>query len=130
MHTVNNEILNVDIKPNTWLTIDRKWQDSDTISIEYSFVLRFEEVDCYAPNIAALCYGPVVLVCNKMTNFVGDMEHPAEWLEPIQKDGYSYAFLTKPGHVKPFGHLTREFYPYYEVPEMEWYYMYNRIEKE
>ena len=75
----------------------------------------------------ALSYGPVVLVCDKMTLFTGDTEHPETWIEPIEKAGYSFAFRTKPGHVKPFGHLTREFYPYYEVPEMEWYYMYNRI---
>ena len=128
--SINSEILNIDIKPNTWLTIERNWQDGDTITIEYFFVLRFEAVDSYAPNVAALCYGPIVLVCNKMTYFTGSMEHPSEWMEPFQKDGYSYAFRTKPGHVKPFGHLIREFYPYYEVPELEWYYMYNRIEKE
>ena len=32
--------------------------------------------------------------------------------------------------VLPFGNLTREFNPYYEVPELEWYYIYNRIESE
>ena len=45
------------------------------------------------------------------------------------KEGYSFSFRTKPGHVKPFAHLTRDFYPYYEVGEREWYYMYNRIEE-
>ncbi|RKI82276.1 hypothetical protein D7V90_11680 [bacterium 1xD42-87] len=114
-------------EPNTWLTLEREWKDGDEIEIQYEFVLRFQAVDDYAPEIAALVYGPVVLVCDKMTLFAGDMEHPKAWIQPIQKDGYSFAFCTKPGHVKPHAHLTREFYPYYEVPEMEWYYMYNRI---
>lgn len=127
---VNGEIFQADAEPDTWLRIKRNWRDGDTIEIEFAFVLRFQAVDHYAPNVAALCYGPVVLVCSKMTDFTGDMANPQEWLEPIQKDGYSFAFCTKPGHVKPFQHLTREFYPYYEVPAMEWYYMYNRIDNE
>lgn len=127
---VNDEILSIDSKPDTWLTIERCWQEGDFVEIDYSFVLRFETIDEYAANVAALCYGPVVMVCDKMTLFTGDLSNPNEWLEPIQKDGYSFAFRTKPGHVKPFGNLTREFYPYYEVPELEWYYMYNRIESE
>ena len=93
------------------------------------FVLRFESVDSYAPEVAALVYGPIVLACNKMTLFDGDRENPEEWIEPIQKDGYSFAFRTKPGHVKPYEHLTREFYPYYEIPQMQWYYMYSRFTK-
>ena len=56
---------------------------------------------------------------------------PNEWasLNRCWKEGYSFSFRTKPGHVKPFAHLTRDFYPYYEVGEREWYYMYNRIEE-
>ena len=124
---VNGEPVDACALPNTWLTLERIWKDGDEIEISYEFILRFQAVDSYAPDVAALVYGPVTLVCDKMTLFAGDMEHPETWIEPVQKDGYSWAFRTRPGHVKPFGHLTREFYPYYEVPEMEWYYMYNRI---
>lgn len=124
---VNGEKLQAAVKPNTWLSVERCWEDGDTVTIEYEFRLRFERVDAYAPDVAALCYGPIVMVCDKMTLFAGDLDHPEDWLEPIQKDGYSFAFRTKPGHVKPYEHLTRDFYPYYEVPEMEWYYMYSRF---
>ena len=127
---INGKAAEVEAVPNTWVVLERDWKDRDVIEIDYAFVLRFEAVDSYAPQVAALCFGPLVLVCNKMSLFAGDMEHPQEWIEPIQKDGYSFAFRTKPGHVKPHRHLTRDFYPYYEVPEMEWYYMYNKIEKE
>lgn len=124
---VNGELQPAAAKPNTWLELRRRWKDGDVITIEYEFSLRFLPVDAYAPDVAALCYGPLTLVCDKMTLFDGDLFHPEDWLVPIQKDGYSFAFRTKPGHVKPFEHLTRDFYPYYEVPEMEWYYMYNRF---
>ncbi len=117
-------------EPNTWLEIDRRWENGDCVELSFEFLLRFAPVDAYAPEIAALCYGPLTLVCNKMTVFEGDIERPQDWIEPVQKDGYSFAFRTKPGHVVPFPHLTREFYPYYEVPQMEWYYMYNRVKAE
>lgn len=127
---VNGEVVDIPMIPNTWAVLERNWKDQDVIEIDFGFVLRFEAVDSYAPEVAALCFGPLVLVCNKMTLFAGDMKNPQEWIEPIWKEGYSFAFRTKPGHVKPFGHLTRDFYPYYEVPAMEWYYMYNKIEKD
>lgn len=124
---INGHICDVKAEPNTWMMIKRGWKNEDVIEIEYEFKLRFEAVDEYSPEIVALCYGPIVMVCNKMTVFIGDVKSPEKWMEPIQKDGYSFAFRTKQGHVKPYEHLTREFYPYYEVPEMEWYYMYNRV---
>lgn len=127
---INGERAAVAAEPNTWAVLERSWKDQDVIEIDFTFVLRFEAVDSYAPEVAALCYGPLVLVCNKMTLFTGDMAHPEEWLEPVWKEGYSFAFRTKPGHVKPRSSLTRDFYPYYEVPMMEWYYMYNKILKE
>ena len=65
-----------------------------------------------------------------MSLFEGNLERPQDWIEPVQIDGYSFGFRTKPGHVKPYAHLTRTFYPYYEVPEKEWYYMYNRFVQE
>lgn len=124
---VNGEKVEIKAEPNTWLVLKRQWKDMDTITIEFEFPLYFKPVDQYAPDVAALCYGPLVLVCDKMALFKGEMEHPEKWLVPIQKNGYSFAFRTKPGHVKPFEHQTREFYPYYEVPQMHWYYMYNRF---
>ena len=56
-------------------------------------MLRFQPIDNYAPQIAALVYGPIVLVCNKMTYFVGDMQHPETWIKPVQKDGYSLSLI-------------------------------------
>lgn len=124
---VNGALLDAAAKPDTWIALERCWKDGDRVEIEYEFVLRFESVDSYAPEVAALCYGPLTMVCDKMTLFEGNMEKPEEWMEPVQKDGYSFAFRTKPGHVKPFAHLTRDFYPYYEVGAMEWYYMYTKV---
>ena len=125
---VNGQAVEAPMEPDTWLVLEREWKDGDEIVISYEFTLRFESPDEKSPEVTALCYGPLVMACDKMTLFSGDRNDPGSWLEPIQKDGYSFAFRTKPGHVKPYAHLTREFYPYYEVPGMEWYYMYVRVE--
>ncbi|MDO4293577.1 MAG: glycoside hydrolase family 127 protein [Eubacteriales bacterium] len=124
---INGQTVDAAALPNSWLVLERTWQEQDVVEIDFAFTLRLEAADAYSPRVAALCYGPLVLVCNKMSLLDADMAHPEEWLEPIEKEGYSFAFRTKPGHVKPFHRLVREFYPYYEVPEKEWYYMYNRF---
>ncbi len=102
----------------TWASgANRIWVNGEAVAITV------------CPHEWASLNRPLTLVCDKMTLFEGDIKHPSDWIEPVQKEGYSFAFRTKPGHVKPFAHLTRDFYPYYEVGEREWYYMYNRIEK-
>ncbi len=125
--TINGVTQEVAIEPDTWLTVENQWKEGDVIDIEFGFTLRFESVDTYAPEVVALCYGPLVLVCDEMTVFKGDVNNPSQWIKPIQKDGYSYAFRTEKGHVSFYDHLTRDFYPYYEVGPMDWYYMYNKI---
>ena len=115
--------------PGTWLKLHREWKEGDRIEIHFPFSLHFEKADEYSPDIAALMYGPLVLVSDKMTVFKGDMENPEQWIKPSWREGYSYCFETLPGHVKGYDWLTRKFYPYYEVPELEWYYMYSRLEE-
>lgn len=127
---VNGEILDTEIIPGTWMTLHRSWKEGDIIEIHFPFMLHFEKIDEYSPDVAALMYGPLVLVCDKMTVFQGDVENPDHWIKPSWKEGYSYCFETLPGHVKGYNWLTRTFYPYYEVPELKWYYMYNRFETE
>lgn len=124
---INEEKQNVPIAPDNWATIEREWQEGDEIRISFEFILRFVSADSKSPNVKAICYGPITLVCNKMTLFTGDTDNPSSWIDEAQIDGYSYAFITKKGHVKPYEHLVREFYPYYEVGENDWYYMYNRF---
>ena len=124
---INEEKVFTEIRPNKWIQLKREWHDGDEIIIHFPFSLRFEPVDSFAKDVVALSFGPLTMVCNKMTLFEGNLKHPENWMEPIQKDGYSFAFRTKPGCVKPYENLTRDFYPYYEVPAMEWYYMYNRV---
>ena len=51
---INKEKVNTSILPDTWLTLEREWKEGDEIIISFEFVLRFESVDSYAPEVAAL----------------------------------------------------------------------------
>ena len=78
-------------------------------------------------DIAALRYGPFVLAAESMTLLKGDVNNPDTWIRPAA-DEYC-VFETDPGHAGGYESIKRRFKPYYSIPEMEWYYMYNRIIK-
>ena len=122
---INGENTGLAPQPNTWLTIDREWHDGDTVTMALPYALSFKAVDPQHPNVVALCYGPLVLCCDEMTVLVGDRAHPEEWLKPVEDQ--ENTFRTLPGHSGFYHHICRTFKPYYTVPTMEWYYMYNRI---
>lgn len=122
---VNGELLDTSALPNAWAVLSREWNDGDIVEINYPFALYFRAVDEANPDIAALSYGPLVLVADKMTLFTGDAAAPSDWIHPVQ--GQPYTFVSDKGHVAGYAHLTRVFRPYYQVGEMQWYYMYNRI---
>ncbi len=122
---INGQAETVEAKPDTWGVIDRLWTDGDTVSIDFPFRLHFTPVDSHNPDIAALSYGPVVLVADEIALFKGDIAAPETWIRPVKDE--PMAFETLPGHVGGYDFITRKFTPYYRVGEMKWYYMYNRV---
>ncbi len=126
---VNGHAIKTPILPNQWLEVQVQGEKTE-IRLDFEFCLAFRPADQYDTSLVALNYGPLTLVCNKMSVLSGDTAHPEEWIVPVCKEGYSFAFETKPGHVLPYEWIKRSFYPYYEVPEMQWYYMYNRIRRD
>ncbi|MBQ6398830.1 MAG: glycoside hydrolase family 127 protein [Clostridia bacterium] len=122
---VNGELQEAVAAPNTWLTLDRVWKDGDEITLSLPYRLRFRAVDPEHPNVVALVWGPLALCCDEMTVLVGDQAHPEEWIQPVP--GEKNVFRTLPGHSGYYHQICRTFRPYYTVPLMTWYYMYNRI---
>ncbi|WP_040952008.1 beta-L-arabinofuranosidase domain-containing protein [Gorillibacterium massiliense] len=122
---VNGEVVECRIVPGEWAKVNRVWQDGDLVEVEFPYSLYFKAVDARNPDIVALNYGPLVLVADKMTQFIGDVDHPEDWIHPVESEAFT--FITDKGHVAGYDFLTRRFTPYYTVGEMTWYYMYNRI---
>lgn len=125
---INDRPENTPCIPGEWVIVRREWNNGDKVRIKFPFQLRFTAVDIINKDIVALSCGPIVLCTDKMGVLTGDMENPERWIKRKEADGYLYE--TEKGHVKGYNHLTRVFKPYYEVPAMEWYYLYNRLESD
>jgi len=125
---VNGRLVDAAALPDTWLTLDREWQDGDLVDVTFPFRLRFSAVDQAHPDLVALSYGPITLVSEDMTILVGDREHPEAWIKPVP--GCEMTFETDRGHTGQYEFITRRFSPYYTYPEDKWYFMYNRIHPE
>lgn len=123
--SINGEKQALDIRPDTWLKVDRDWHDGDKLIFDFPYALAFSPVDAINSNIVALTYGPLALVSDEMTLLVGDVNRPEDWLKPVE--GSFATFDTLPGHAGKQLFLTRRFSPYYQIGPMTWYFMYNRI---
>ena len=118
---VNNKSLSGNWKPGQWGEITRTWTEGDIAEIAFPLHLYFLPVDEYHPNLAALMYGPVVLVADRPGPLSGDMKDPSSWILPVSSQ--PLVFHTK-GQID-----KRKFRPYFNYKEGERYYMYNIIKR-
>jgi DUF1680 family protein len=123
---VNGEEWPVVENDQGWFEISRTWKDEDLIELDYEFTLNFVPVDKVHENIAALRYGPLVLVSNTMALLKGDIKNPEAWIHPVPNE--YCVFETELGHTGCYNSIKTRFKPYYSVPAMEWYYMYFKTE--
>ena len=112
---VNGKTVSAKSPPNTFLTINRRWHDGDTLTATFPVPLRFEPVDAQTPHLAALMYGPLMLVAlaNDEVHLHGDQSRPADWIHLQSKN--SMTFQTQNGNVlfRPFYLITNEHYTTY-----------------
>lgn len=112
--SVNGQPVDVTSAPGTFLKISRKWRDGDTVAVTLPMTLRFEPVDAQTPNLAALMYGPVMLVAmaDGEVNFQKGEAHPEKWIK--LQDPTSLTFQTGDGQLfRPFYLITNERYTTY-----------------
>lgn len=122
---INGKQQSLTIEPDTWLTLDRRWEDGDEIRFAFPYRLRMVAVDDKNKDIAALAFGPLALVSEEMTILVGDRDRLDDWMKPVP--GKYATFETLPGHAGKQAFVTRRFVPYLYVGAMTWYYMYFRV---
>lgn len=111
---VNGQPMHVKALPGTFLKISRRWNDGDTVTVAFPMSLRFEPVDAQNPNLAALMYGPLMLVAlaNSKVDFQQDEAHPDKWIHLQDPD--SLTFSTADGQLfRPFYLVTDEHYTTY-----------------
>jgi uncharacterized protein len=81
---VNGKNIAVNQKAGSYITIDRKWNAGDKITVTYPMTLRLEATPD-DPQIAAVLYGPIVLAGVMGTE---EMQKPAPYHDP--SDPYQY----------------------------------------
>jgi len=112
--SVNGHTTSSTNAPGTFLKISRRWHDGDTVAVTFPKSLRFEAVDAQTPELAALMYGPILLVAlaNGDVDLHGNKATPAAWIQ--RQDGASLAFRTDEGQVfRPLYQLRDEHYTTY-----------------
>ncbi|HTV40915.1 MAG TPA: beta-L-arabinofuranosidase domain-containing protein [Candidatus Sulfotelmatobacter sp.] len=111
---LNDRPMAVKRVPGTFLTVLRKWRDGDALTATFPMSLRFEPVDAQDPNLAALMYGPVMLVAlaDGEVNFKEDESKPEQWIQLQDPD--SLTFRAADGTLfRPFYLITHERYTTY-----------------
>lgn len=111
-----------------WLRIKHCWQCGDVVRLVLPFTLRFESVDEKHPDVRALLYGPLVLAGNEFLMLKGDVNHPEKWI--VLENAEQLRFTTTPGHDALYDFTTDTFVPYMDIPQNQWYYVYNRVQHE
>ena len=112
---VNGHPISVKAAPNSFLQIKRVWRDGDTLAVTFPKSLRFEPVDAQTPDLAALMYGPLMLVAlaDGEVRLHGDQSRPEDWIRLQTKNPLT--FQTKDGGVlfRPFYLIANERYTTY-----------------
>ncbi len=102
-----------------WLRIAREWKDGDAISIDFPMSLRCEPIDAEHPRLAAVMYGPLMLVALAAgeVQLPYDPQAPHAWLSPVL--GRELTFRTRPAAEgttpKPTPENPVTFVPFYKI---------------
>lgn len=92
--SINGKKVKIKVRPGTYITLDRTWQDGDEIKARFPMRLTVERTKDN-PNRAAVLFGPVVLAGEKGTE---GMNPPAPMSDPtLYNDYYTYNFHVPAG---------------------------------
>lgn len=81
---INGTLLNLTSVPGSYISLNRTWQQGDTVEISLPMQLRFEALPDDL-NTAAVCYGPIVLAAE-----LGHENLPQNNEQSIGSDHHSY----------------------------------------
>ncbi|NLF02910.1 MAG: hypothetical protein GX601_18255 [Anaerolineales bacterium] len=121
---LNGERVALQPAPGGWAELRRVWRDGDRLSVTLPMRLAFAPVDRQHPRLAALTYGPIVLVADRGPTWpwgetiTGDMSDPASWIGAGEQPLTFRVLNESP---------SRTFRPFYVPGEGEMYWMYFAV---
>lgn len=121
---VNDRPANIKAVPGTFLKISRRWHDGDRVSVRFPMDVRFQPVDAQTPNLAALLYGPILLVAlaDGEVTLHGDQAKPGLWIQMADRGSLTFREARHNENVP-----GQEFRPFYQL-QNERYTTYCHIE--
>lgn len=130
---INGKTVNVNSKPQSYVTLDRVWRNGDVVEVDMQLFVRTESMPD-DPNRVAVFYGPILLagdlspvgVHTRVPAFVTDNRPVSEWA--VQVEGKPLVFHTqdvgRPSDVEmiPFYQIhDRRYSVYWDLyTEREW----------
>jgi DUF1680 family protein len=119
---VNGEPVSIDIKPLSYVKLDRKWKDGDKIELTFDYKFYVKTM-ADNQNILALFYGPVLLAfeTDKELFLKGNINDIAN---SISKQGGGINFILKNNGVEykllPFYDINNSAYGVYATLRNEY----------
>ncbi|MBN1341991.1 MAG: glycoside hydrolase family 127 protein [Phycisphaerae bacterium] len=82
---VNDQRLDVEAKPGSYLPIEREWKDGDVVQLRLPMSLRACPMPD-DPDLLAIMYGPVVLcgLTDRDRFFIADKANLDAWIKPVE----------------------------------------------
>jgi hypothetical protein len=112
---VNGKPFNTKIKPVSFVTIEREWNDGDTVELQFEYQFHLKTMPDN-PNVIALFYGPVLLAfeTDKELILKGNRE---TILQNLTKNDGVFSFSLNNNNIlyqlKPFYSITNQSYGVY-----------------
>lgn len=119
---VNGEKIKIEIKPVSFVTIDRIWKTGDTVELVFDYQFRLKAMPDN-PNVVALFYGPVLLAFETGSEIIlkGDKE---TILKSLAKNEGNFSFTmynnNREFQLKPFYAIINQSYGVYATIRNEY----------
>jgi DUF1680 family protein len=113
---VNDQPLNVEAKPISYLTLKREWKDGDKVEVRMPMSLYTHPMPD-DPELMAVMYGPLVLagLTPREQFFVGDPKDLNAWIKPVEGRPLRFRTAGQPTDITfmPLNEVVGETYGVY-----------------
>ncbi len=112
--SVNGKPLSVPADPGSFAAIRRRWQTNDTVQLQIPFSFRLEKIDDQHPDLAALMWGPLMMVAIDPSVAIADksISSSSAGLRAASSSPLTFELSTAPEKLR--------FMPFYRVQEEEY----------
>jgi hypothetical protein len=111
---VNGKPHSVPAEPGTFAAVRRRWQTNDTVQLQLPFSFRLEKIDDQHPDVAALMWGPLMMVALDPSLAISDKSISASsaGLRATPFSPLAFELSTVPEKLR--------FMPFYQVQDEEY----------